>query len=142
MSCPRSTASTESAAIFLRASGCRWVGTTEMDVTYYVALPFVAADDGIVAGEAVRANPARIDVLVNNGCIGYFGAVEEIDPAISRQLFDVNRQHDPCGVAGIRHRRNAKIVNLTSIGGLKAHVSTGFSSNPQANFRHADLLAD
>src|SRR5580765_5996412 len=109
-----------------------------MDVTYYVALPFDAADDGIVAGEAVRANPARLDVLVNNGCIGYFGAVEEIDPAISRQLFDVNRQHEPCGVAGMRHRRNGKIVNLTSIGGLQARVSTGFSCNPQANFRRAD----
>ena len=113
-----------------------------MDVTCYVALPFVAADDGIAAGEAVRANPARIDVLVNNGGIGYFGAIEEIDPAIARQLFDVNRRHDPCGVAGMRRRRSGKIVNLTSIGGLKARVSTGFSSNPQANFRRADLLAD
>ena len=29
-----------------------------MDVTYYVALPFVAADDGVAAGEAVeRFNP-------------------------------------------------------------------------------------
>lgn len=34
-------------------------GTTEMsEVTYYVALPFVAADDGIAAGEAVECfNP-------------------------------------------------------------------------------------
>ena len=29
-----------------------------MDVTYYVALPFVAADDGVAAGEAVECfNP-------------------------------------------------------------------------------------
>lgn len=33
-------------------------GVTAMDVTYYVALPFVAADDGVAAGEAVECfNP-------------------------------------------------------------------------------------
>ena len=32
----------------------RKIGTTEMEVTYYVALPFVGADDGIAAGEGRR----------------------------------------------------------------------------------------
>jgi hypothetical protein len=30
-----------------------------MDVTYYVALPFVAADDGVAAGEAVECLSAN-----------------------------------------------------------------------------------
>ena len=35
------------------------IGTTELsEVTYYVALPFVPSDDGVVAGEAVECfNP-------------------------------------------------------------------------------------
>ena len=30
-----------------------------MDVTYYVALPFVVADDGVAAGEAVECFSIR-----------------------------------------------------------------------------------
>ena len=30
------------------------------EVTYYVALPFVAADDGVVAGEAVECFNAAV----------------------------------------------------------------------------------
>lgn len=49
-----------------------------MDVTYYVALPFVAADDGVAAGEAVECfNPTaavmRAEVLSRKP--GHIGAV-------------------------------------------------------------------
>ena len=49
-----------------------------MDVTYYVALPFVAADDGVAAGEAVECfNPTaavmRAEILSRKA--GHIGAV-------------------------------------------------------------------
>ena len=34
-----------------------------MDVTYYVALPFVMADDGVAAGEAVECMSANAAVM-------------------------------------------------------------------------------
>jgi hypothetical protein len=34
-----------------------------MDVTYYVALPFVLADDGVAAGEAVECLSAKAAAL-------------------------------------------------------------------------------
>ena len=34
-----------------------------MDVTYYVALPFVLADDGVAAGEAVECLSANAAVM-------------------------------------------------------------------------------
>jgi hypothetical protein len=34
-----------------------------MDVTYYVALPFVMADDGVAAGEAVECRSANAAVM-------------------------------------------------------------------------------
>jgi hypothetical protein len=36
-----------------------------MDVTYYVALPFVLADDGVAAGEAVECLSANAAVLLS-----------------------------------------------------------------------------
>jgi hypothetical protein len=58
-----------------------------MDVTYYVALPFVAADDGIAAGEAVEclsANAAvmRAEALSRKpGCAGAVAFSRSGDPA-------------------------------------------------------------
>lgn len=34
-----------------------------MDVTYYVALPFVLADDGVAAGEAVECLSANAAIM-------------------------------------------------------------------------------
>jgi hypothetical protein len=34
-----------------------------MDVTYYVALPFVMADDGLAPGEAVECTSANVAVM-------------------------------------------------------------------------------
>lgn len=58
-----------------------------MDVTYYMALPFVLADDGVAAGEAVEclsANAAimRAEALSRkSGCAGASrSAAREIRP--------------------------------------------------------------
>jgi hypothetical protein len=48
------------------------------DVTYYVALPFVAADDGIAPGEAVEcfnANAAVMKAEALSRKPGYVGAI-------------------------------------------------------------------
>ena len=59
----------------------------EEDVTYYVALPFVLADDGVAAGEAVEclsANAAvmRAEALFRKpGCAGAIAFSRSGDPA-------------------------------------------------------------
>jgi hypothetical protein len=58
-----------------------------MDVTYYVALPFVMVDDGVAAGEAVEylsANAAvmRAEALSRKpGCAGAIAFSRSGDPA-------------------------------------------------------------
>jgi hypothetical protein len=49
-----------------------------MDVTYYVALPFLAADDGIAAGEAIECfnpNTAVMKAEALSRKPGYVGTV-------------------------------------------------------------------
>ena len=72
----------------------------------------------------------RIDVLVNNAGIGYFGAVEESEDAAVRRMFEINF----FGLANMtqevlpvmRKQRSGHIVNIASIGGLRAFPAVGF----------------
>ncbi len=72
----------------------------------------------------------RIDVLVNNAGIGYFGAIEESDDAEVRRMFEVNvfglAHMTQAVLPGMRQRRRGHVVNIASIGGIRAFPAVGF----------------
>lgn len=80
--------------------------------------------------EQALAHFGRIDVLVNNAGIGYFGAIEESEEDEVRRMFEINFW----GLAGmtkavlptLRKQRSGHILNIASIGGLVGFPAVGF----------------
>jgi NAD(P)-dependent dehydrogenase (short-subunit alcohol dehydrogenase family) len=98
------------------------------------ALPLVldVTDRGQAEAAVAEAERVfgRIDVLVNNAGVGYFGAVEESDEAAVRRMFEINvfglARMIHLVLPGLRARRSGTIVNISSIGGLRAFPGVGY----------------
>ena len=71
----------------------------------------------------------KIDVLVNNAGIGYFGAIEESEEDEVRRMFEINvfgLVHMTNAVLPLmRKQRSGHVVNVSSIGGYVAFPAVG-----------------
>ena len=72
----------------------------------------------------------KIDVLVNNAGVGYFGAVEESEDAAIRNMFDINvfglGDMIKAVLPQMRKQRSGHILNIASIGGLRSYPGVGY----------------
>jgi short-subunit dehydrogenase len=95
-----------------------------------LALDVTVADQIAQAVQAAEQHFGRIDLLVNNAGIGYFGSFEESDLSAVRRMFDINvwglTEMTRAVLPGMRKQRSGTIVNLSSIGGIAAFPALSF----------------
>ena len=100
------------------------------DSAIAVKLDVTNAEQVTAAVKLAHDKFGRIDVLVNNAGIGYFGAIEESEEAEYRRMFEINF----FGLAAVtnavlpimRAQRSGNIVNISSVGGLVGFPGVGF----------------
>jgi len=100
------------------------------DNVLVLKLDVTLADSTEAAIKATMAQFGRIDVLVNNAGIGYFGAVEESEESEVRKMFDVNvfgiGRMIWAVLPGMRKQRTGCIVNVSSLAGLRGFPALGY----------------
>jgi NAD(P)-dependent dehydrogenase (short-subunit alcohol dehydrogenase family) len=100
------------------------------ELALVLKLDVTKQEDIDAAVEVTQDRLGRIDVLVNNAGVGYFGSFEESDLAEVHKMFDINvwgLTHMTRAVLPImRKQRSGSIVNISSIGGLRAFPSVSF----------------
>jgi NAD(P)-dependent dehydrogenase (short-subunit alcohol dehydrogenase family) len=88
------------------------------------------SDQITAAVKAAEGKFGRIDVLVNNAGIGYFGSFEESSIDEARRMFEINfwglAEVTRTVLPGLRKRRSGTIVNISSIGGIAAFPALSF----------------
>ncbi|CAN5472393.1 oxidoreductase [soil metagenome] len=88
------------------------------------------ADEITASVELLKEKFGRIDVLVNNAGIGYFGAIEESEEAEVRRMFEINffglAKMTNAVLPIMRAQRSGHIINIASIGGLVGFPAVGF----------------
>jgi NAD(P)-dependent dehydrogenase (short-subunit alcohol dehydrogenase family) len=95
-----------------------------------IKLDVTKATEVAAAVKQAQERFGRIDVLVNNAGIGYFGAIEESEEAEYRRMFEINF----FGLASVtnavlpimRAQRSGHIINISSVGGIVAFPGVGF----------------
>ncbi len=82
------------------------------------------------AVSAANKHFGRIDVLVNNAGIGYFGSFEESRMEDVHRMFDINvwglTAMTRAVLPTLRRQRSGTIVNISSIGGITTFPSLSF----------------
>lgn len=100
------------------------------DLTLGLKLDVTKDDEIEAAVKQAVAHFGRIDVLVNNAGIGYFGAIEESEEDEVRRMFEINfwgLAHVTKAVLPVmRRQRSGHILNVASIGGLVGFPAVGF----------------
>jgi NAD(P)-dependent dehydrogenase (short-subunit alcohol dehydrogenase family) len=100
------------------------------DTSIAVKLDVTVASDITAAVESTIGRFGQIDVLVNNAGIGYFAAIEESEDDQVRRMFEINvfglAKMIQAVLPVMRKQRSGHILNIASIGGLRAFPGVGF----------------